>query len=215
MAVKRVKKQEHEKLTDSNIEHVISLLEAEKPITKKVACEILNISYNTARLTSIIEDYKDRKETLARRKAEKRGKPISQDERATIISGFLSGDSISDISMRVFRSTGLVKAVIEEAGVPEREQGEDRYKTTLLPDKCISEEFKVGEVVWSAKYHTSCEIMAILPEKYLAMYGVPCYRVWINEPSEEIGGGFYAMAPAYDLGKLTHLEEIGVKLWNI
>ena len=39
----RVKKREYEKLTSSNIDHVISLLEADKPITKKEACAILNI----------------------------------------------------------------------------------------------------------------------------------------------------------------------------
>ena len=39
-----VKKRSHEKLTDSNIQHVIGLLNAKSPITKKEACSILNIS---------------------------------------------------------------------------------------------------------------------------------------------------------------------------
>lgn len=55
MAVKRVKVKEGEKLTPSNIEKVIGLLEIEKPISKKDACELLNISYNTTRLARIIE----------------------------------------------------------------------------------------------------------------------------------------------------------------
>ena len=49
-----VKKRSHEKLTDSNIQHVIGLLNAKSPITKKEACSILNISYNTTRLGTII-----------------------------------------------------------------------------------------------------------------------------------------------------------------
>ena len=73
-ARKNIKKRDHEKLTDSNIKHVISLLESEKPITKKEACAILNISYNTTRLNTIIEDFKDRKETEEKRKAERKGK---------------------------------------------------------------------------------------------------------------------------------------------
>ena len=51
----KIKKKEGENLTETNIEKVIGLLEQEKPITKKQACEILNISYNTTRLTKIIE----------------------------------------------------------------------------------------------------------------------------------------------------------------
>ena len=47
------KKKSYENLTDSNIKNVISLLEAEKPITKKEACDILNISYNTTRLNKL------------------------------------------------------------------------------------------------------------------------------------------------------------------
>lgn len=58
MAIKRVKKQEHEKITDANIKRVIGLLEASPPITKKEACEILGMSYNTTRLTKIIEEWK-------------------------------------------------------------------------------------------------------------------------------------------------------------
>ena len=35
MPAKRVKKKSHEKLTDVNIKHVMGLLNAERPITKK------------------------------------------------------------------------------------------------------------------------------------------------------------------------------------
>ena len=52
----RIKK--HENLTKANIAKVIDLLEAEKPITKKEACSILNITYNTTRLGNIITEYK-------------------------------------------------------------------------------------------------------------------------------------------------------------
>ena len=59
MAARGVKKRSHEKLTDSNIKHVMQLLDAESPITKKEACSILNISYNTTRLNKILEDTKN------------------------------------------------------------------------------------------------------------------------------------------------------------
>ena len=73
-----VKKKAHENLTDESISKVISLLRQDSPITKKEACEILNIRYNTTRLQNIIDDFE---QTLARKerfKAEKRGKAASQ-----------------------------------------------------------------------------------------------------------------------------------------
>ena len=36
---------------------VIAKLEAEKPITKKAACELLGIAYNTTRLDNLIQEY--------------------------------------------------------------------------------------------------------------------------------------------------------------
>ena len=51
-----IKTRKHENLTETNIQHVMELLNADSPITKKEACSILNISYNTTRLNKIIED---------------------------------------------------------------------------------------------------------------------------------------------------------------
>ena len=93
------KKKSYENLTDSNIKNVISLLEAEKPITKKEACDILNISYNTTRLNKIIEEWKETQEYRAKRKAEKRGKPASDSEISNVIESYLEGDSISNLSL--------------------------------------------------------------------------------------------------------------------
>ena len=37
---RRVKKKSHEKLTDTNIQHVVDLLKDDDPITKKEACSM-------------------------------------------------------------------------------------------------------------------------------------------------------------------------------
>ena len=124
MAVKgRVKAKEHENLTEANIKKVIELLSAEKPISKKDACEILNISYNTTRLAKIIEEYKEGEAELQRRRAANRGKPASPYEIQAVIEGYLDGDSIADISKRIFRSPTFVKEVIEQVGVPQKVVG--------------------------------------------------------------------------------------------
>ena len=152
------KKKSHENLTDSSIKNVISLLEAEKPVTKKEACDILNISYNTTRLNKIIEEWKENQEYRARRKAEKRGNPASDSESSNVVESYLEGDSISNIAKRLFRSSIFVKNIIQRVGVPEK--GDGNYSiATYLPDECVAEDFSDNEIAWSAIYDSPCIIV--------------------------------------------------------
>lgn len=211
-SLKRIKKKEHENLSDSNIAKVIDLLEREKPITKKDACEILNISYNTTRLNTILENWKAEKENAIKRRKEKRGKPASEGEVQTIVESFLTGTPIQDIAKRTYRSTLFIKNILDRIGVPERVTGDDKYKVSILPEECISEDFEVGEIAWSATYHSACEIRSILEiEKYNKLYNTKCYRVYVMDGE----GGYNAFVPSYDLGKLTHIQKLGVNLNRI
>lgn len=222
---RRVKKRAAEKLTESNIEHVISLLEQEKPITKKEACAILNISYNTTRLNNIIEEHKSDKEYRQKRRAEKRGRPIEDSEVRYIAEAYLEGTPVSDIAKRIFRSASLVKSTIERVGIPNRPVGAEKDSTSYVPEQCVAEEFEPGEVAWSAKYHKPCEIKERLPNTYNDKYGTNCYKVWIREEVEHKdnieyflasnSGGWNAFVPSYDLGKLSHLKQYGVNLSSI
>ena len=206
---KRIKQKKHENLTDANIKRVIQFLSAESPITKKEACEILNIAYNTSRLSSIIENYNesvDRRKTMLKKK---RGTPASDSEIANIVEQYLGGEGFTEISKRVYRSVGFVKAVIENVGVPNKPVGDEKYEVEYLPEECVSYEFNVGETAWSSRHHTSCEVRQQLEEE---RYGCPVYKVWINEPSEFNQGGYNAFIAAYDLGKLSHLEKYGLRV---
>ena len=51
-----VRQKKHEKLDETTLNKVVFLLEQPNPITKKEACEILNITYNTTRLNKILAD---------------------------------------------------------------------------------------------------------------------------------------------------------------
>lgn len=218
--VSRVKKKDHEKLSDANIKHVIALLEAEKPITKKVACEILNISYNTTRLKNIIEGYQSRKATEKRHRDRKRGKPASPDEITEVINEYLAGVTITDIAQNIYRSPSFVKGIIRKLGIPQKMMGDDKYITAVLPDQCVSETFNPGQIVWSAKYHTPCEVIAEVPDdKYEKKYGCKAYKIYVIEALDEAPeyfpkvtvGGFNAVALACDLGNLEHLNEYDIK----
>src|SRR5210317_732401 len=97
----RVKKKDYENLTASNIKKVITLLNPEDstsaPISKKEACEILNIAYNTTRLQKIIDDFLETQEYQKKRRAMNRGKPASNEEIKEAVIGYLAGEPIADI----------------------------------------------------------------------------------------------------------------------
>jgi hypothetical protein len=223
MAVKgRVKAKEHENLSETNIKKVIELLEAETPITKKDACAILNISYNTTRLAKIIEEHKQGEAELSRRRAANRGKPASPYEIQTVIEGFLDGESITDIAKRIFRSTSFVKEVIEKVGVPQKVVGADYRYPGIIPEQCAREEFEYGQVVWHARRHSMAIVLEKkhdVSDKHISNY----YQTYVIEPIEEISpyfpqyegyGGYYDGAYAYDLGSLDHLKQYGVDVYR-
>ena len=230
-----VKKKEWENLSAENIQKVKSLLnptDGSKPITKKDACSILNISYNTARLSKIIEDFDERAAYVQLRKSQNRGKGATPQEIAEVIRDYLSGDSIATIAKSLYRSSGFVKSIVERVGIPSRGVSkEERSTVGYLPEECVAEEFLPGEIVWSARHHAPAEIEYEISVDYQAerpgfkdtnyekKYGAKCYSIWIREDIDQDKefwisgietGGFKAVALAYDLGSLRHLEKYGV-----
>jgi hypothetical protein len=231
---KRVKVKEHENLTPSNIRKVMSLLspteESAKPISKKEACEILNISYNTTRLEKIIEGFLEQETYVKRRREQKRGTAATKDEIKEIVSDYLSGVSISKIATSQYRSIAFIKNIIDTIGVPERPtSAEDKRGTALLPDACVKESFEPEELVWCAMHHLpgrikyelsidyQAEKAGFIDTNYEKKYGSKCYTVWVitpasGESSMFHSGGFYASFLAYDLGSLSHLKEYGISI---
>jgi hypothetical protein len=199
---------EQERMTDANIERVIELLEPKeqgvKPITKKDACQILGMSYNTTRLDSIIQTHKDRKEKTAKRRAEKRGKPLTEDEVQFIVQSYLAGDPISTIGENTYRGSQLIKQVLDKYSVPIRKSSPDYFKPELIPEAAMRDKFEVGEVVYSARYDSMAKILA---EQTHPQYGW-IYRVWLL--SERWLQNAYQ--PASELASLAHIRELGVRV---
>lgn len=198
---------EEELMTDANILRVIRLLEpveeGTKPITKKDACQILGMSYNTARLGTIIQEYKDKQARDKKFRAEKRGKPITQDELKYIISEYLAGEPIDGISKSIYRSPGLIKQTLEDNSVPIRVPGHSYFAPQLIPEGAVRDRFKVDEVVYSARYDTLAKITG---EKQDPKHGW-IYSVWLRGNWQQ-----YAYQPAYELASLKHLRELGVNI---
>ena len=204
-----------------------------KAITKKEACDILNIAYNTTRLNKIIEDYHDRKEYTAARKKKLRGRPASSAEIAEACESYLQGGTISEISKSLFRSPAFVRSLLETVGVPQRPASkEEKLGSHYYPDELMADEYASGEIAWSATYHAAVEVKHKLTPEFLeskkgmtqfdyeSKYGCPAYAVYIRQKvdSEDTffsnvnAGGFSAYVPAYELCKLEHLKQYGVRI---
>lgn len=203
MATKRTKNGDSEKLDKTNIEYVISLLEGEKPITKKHACEILHIAYNTTRLNNIIEKHKEKLTRDKQKRQEKRGKPATQDEIKYAISEYLQGNSIDAISESLYRGPAFVKGILEEYSVPLRSRSYDYFHPEMIPEAAVRNQFKMGEIVYSTRYDSTARIEREVPHK-----DEKVYCVWLlSEKWQQ-----YAYQPASELASLEHIAELGIQL---
>lgn len=203
--LKRVKAKDHELLSDENIKKVIDLLEGESPITKKAACEILNISYNTTRLGTIVENYKAKKAKEAEFRAKNRGKPATEYEIKTIIEDSLAGDPKTDIAKRLYRPLYFVENIIERCQVPRREPGATFFDNVpLIPEDAVKHEFKLKEKVYSARYQS----LAVIDHILVDAKKQTVYRIFLLDDDLQHS----AYQPWWELASLEHLKQYGVNV---
>jgi hypothetical protein len=207
MARKRKTELEEERMTDSNLSRVIRLLEPEegkKPITKKDACQMLGMAYNTARLGTIIEQFKERQRRTAEQRAKLRGKAVTKDEKIFIIQEYLTGNTIDAITKSTYRGVTIIKQVLDEYSVPLRIPGQNYFNPQLIPDGATRDKFEVGEVVWSARY---CSLAKIYSEKLDPKHGY-IYHLWLMDDKWRQ----YCWQPHYELASLQQIRELGVQV---
>lgn len=214
-----IKTRKHENLTETNIQHVIELLNGDNPITKKEACSILNISYNTTRLNKIIEDHLDTVAYRERRKAQNKGKGATEMEIKQVVNFYLDGSNISDIAKHLYRSPAFIKAIINRIGVPQKLAMTDYEgrKNAMLPEQCVSDEFEEGEKIWAVRQNYPAVVKREIKPEQAAERGYKLYLCYTIEcgqedlkntyfPHLEYAGKFHAL-PAYDMGRLKHLQQ--------
>ncbi len=217
-----IKKKSYEKLDDKNIQRVIDALEDKSPITKKEACEMLNISYNTTRLGKIISDYETTKKHRKRMMAKNRGKAPTKAELREMIMGYLTGSPVSNIAKRMYRSPAFVKGNLDRIGVPTKVAEGELF---VPPDECVKYEFEVGEWVWFNDSHPDAKggkagiIEAELKSPSCEAEGVKSYKILYFVPVEWKEGMWiswwpgirrfkaYAHKRAYDLASIQHLID--------
>ena len=187
-------------IDESKLKLVIQKLEeAEKPITKKEACSMLGIAYNTTRLTNLIDEFKQKKETEKKlRQIVRKTKP-SEAELKEIVEGYLNGEPYSEISKSTHRTVGQIKRILESFHLPERQPGADYFNNVLLvPPESIAEDYSTGDLVFSARYNCLAEI-----SKDLGIHREhgTCYRIFLFGKEQQ-----YASQPYYELLDLRELN---------
>jgi len=193
----RIRKKKGENLTEQTIERVNSLLEQEKPITKKEACEILNISYNTTRLNKILDEYKSDIKQRAELRKKFRNKPLETEDLKLIISSYLEGTSLVDIANNIFRSIALIKRVLLKYNIPLRDANIDYWHPVEVPLEAMLDDYMKNDLVYSARYNQPASISKKIKE------GI--YRIWLYKDHQ------YALQPYYELSDLRPIQkELGV-----
>lgn len=184
-------------ITQEQYEEAIKLLD--EGGTKKAACEILGIRYNTTRLTKLLDTYSEDLARDKRLRAKKRKEPVSKQELVNLIEDYLSGMSLDELSRISYRSTALIKHHLEKSGAMLRHTSYDELNPPMLPEKCISEYFEDGEYVWSAKYNSVARVVC----KFKNAYRIKVVNEHMNQ---------YSYQAAEELGSLRHLMELGVNV---
>lgn len=178
---------------------IAAIANLEEGGTKKRSCEILGVGNNKT-MERLISEFLERKELDRKMRSKKRKEPILPNEVVDWITDYLQGSTFSELSDRYYRSAGVIKTRIERAGALLRVTTKiDPLKPPLLPEACMSEEFTVGQIVWSAKYGCAVEVMG----EYKG-----AYRIRVANPSVQES----AYQAPYELGSLKHLEDLGVDL---
>jgi len=204
MARRGVKKRDYEKLDDATVGRVVSLLEAEKPITKKAACETLCISYNTKRLGAIVQEYKDNIAFRKKRYAATKGTPFSELELQELVTDYLCGESMTTIAKNLYRSIHIVKRKISELHLPERTKDSSYWNPEMIPDEAVAYIFDVGELAWSARYNCVAEIKK--DQGCNLDLEDRVYTIWLFGKHNE-----FAYQPAHELGKLEVVKRFNLQ----
>jgi hypothetical protein len=195
---------ENELLTPANLDRVIAGFEATPKMTKKDACAILGIAYNTARLDTLIEKYQEKNARDASRRAALRGKPATSDEITYTIQEYLEGATVDAISKSIYRGSTFIKAILEKYDVPVRQTSHDYFNPELIPDGAVRDCFALGEIVYSARYDS---VARIDTEQTHPKYG-RIYRIWLLADKWKQS----AYQPAEELASLEHLRKLGVRV---
>ena len=195
----RIKVRDGEDLSDSNIERVIDALTGTTPCTKKAACDMLRISYNTKRLDSIIENYNEKKTYAKEMRKVMRSKAITKADVVDIIFSYLNGSALTDISDNTFRGQSVIKRVLNKYNVPLRDSSTGYFNPAYVEES--SEDYKKDDLVFAARYG----VPAYIVKKAGVQDSSTIYSIYLLGDKEK-----FAYQASYDLADLREVQNMGV-----
>lgn len=200
----KIRVKQGELITEDNVAKVINMLEREKdPISKREACDVLNISYNTTRLAKIITEHK---ETLAAREERRKRLakvPVSERERLSIISDYLSGDPVAEIERTSGRSRSVIERIIIQANIPTRA---DCRGFLLIDDNALAQDYKKDDLVFSAMDGTVAFIEKIVTNTHPD--NLPAYKIFCVK---DYWDTFTRTRPWFELADLRNVQRLGIQ----
>lgn len=193
----RVKQKDYEDFSDEKVLKVIAMLENKE--TKKACCDVLGMSYNTSRLSRIIQEYQDKVTLLKTQKAKLRGTAVSKEDCSYTVQAYLNGEPLNEIANNIFRSIAVVKNILIRYNVPLRSAGSSYFDPVFLKQE-PADDYVAGDLVYSARYITPAVIVKKMKDEV--------YRIYLQGSNEQ-----YAYQPYYELGDLRKIQkELGVSL---
>ena len=175
------------------MDEVITQLEQDKPITLKQGCSMLGITYNTTRLRKLITEHKQSIITNKAIRAKMLRTPVTNADRKAVVESYITGESITAISMALYRSIAVVKRILSEYNIP--------LTHNALLEK-VTEGYNKDDLVYSVKYNCPALVMF---RKESKTHGA-CYNLYLLGGEEQ-----RAYQPYYELADLTRCQkELGI-----
>ena len=185
-----------ENITETSVRAVIKALGADAPCSKKEACGMLHIAYNTTRLNNIIEDHMSKLAFRRKQRAAVRKTPITDLDRKNIIQSFVAGEGIGEIVQPSFRSLKIVRTILQDFNLPTRVANDARV---LIEEAQTAEDYVKGDLVFSAKYGEYAEIIG---EYSCTKEEGTVYKIYILGDYCQ-----YAFQPYYELIDLRRAQD--------
>jgi hypothetical protein len=189
-------------LNKAKLTEVRNLLKPEtgKPITKKLACEMLGIAYNTARLDKMITEHEEDTLRQKKKKDANRGKPATDYEISCCIESYLDKEPMSHLVERLGRSKLFVQRILDVVGLPERSTDNDYFNPVLLEEGFSQQYLDSGALVYSARHQEVGEVKGNAPCPIEGAY-------WVRLATEEyIAIMYYDLLPLDEMVKKYNLK---------
>lgn len=165
---------------------VIAAVQADKPITKKAACEMLGIAYNTTRLDTLIQEYYDNLERVKLRKQQTRKEAVTQELVQEWARDYLvNGMPINEIAEYAYRTPLLIKTWLERFGALLPKTSPNPLNPDYVPDACRSDDFEEGELVYVNGYCSFGIIKKEITSKSAEAAGYKAYRILLLGDSRQ------------------------------